>query len=87
MLYNHESENVNKNYKGLRKGAQGMKFENYSRRINSIKEIETFGQLTHEKQKQKRFLIKNNEIIYEEIEKSKFAQINHNRCYFSDSIF
>lgn len=71
MLYNHESENVNKNYKGPRKGAQRMKFENYSRRINSIKEIETFGQ------KQKRFLIKNNEIIYEEIEKTLICFLKH----------
>ena len=37
-----ESENINKKYKSLRKGAKGMEFENYSKRINSIKEIETF---------------------------------------------
>ena len=58
-----------------------------SRRINSIAEIETFGQLSAEKQKQlNRFTIKNNEIILQEIEKSKFAQINGKRYYFSDSI-
>ena len=34
MLYNHESENVNKNYKGLRKGAQGMKFEKTTNKLN-----------------------------------------------------
>ena len=34
-----ESENINKKHKGLRKGTQGMEFENYSRQINSIKEI------------------------------------------------
>ena len=58
-----------------------------SRRINSIAEIETFGQLSAEKQKQlNRFTIKNNEIILQEIEKSKFAQINGKRYYFSNSI-
>ena len=41
-----ESENVNKKHKVLRKGAKGMEFKNYSKRINSIKEIETFGQTT-----------------------------------------
>ena len=39
-----ESENINKKHKGLRKSAGGMEFENYSKQINSIKEIKTFGQ-------------------------------------------
>ena len=45
-----ESENISKKHKSLRKGARGMEFENYSKRINSVQEIETFGQLTQEKQ-------------------------------------
>ena len=49
-----------------------------------IKEIETFGQLTQ--QKQDRYLIKKNEMSLEEIEKSKFAPINDKRYHFSDSI-
>ena len=51
-----------------------------------IKEIETFGQLTQQKQKQNRYLIKKNEMSLEEIEKSKFALINDKRYHFSDSI-
>ena len=70
----------------LREGASGMKFEDYAERINSIREIETFAQLPKEKQKQNRFTIKNNQMILEEIEKSKFAQINNKRYYFSDRI-
>ena len=50
-----------------------MEFEDYAKRINSIQEIETFGQLPKEKQKQNRFGIKNNEMVLEEIEKPKFA--------------
>lgn len=46
-----KSENVNKKYKGLRKGAKGMDHENYSKRINSVRDIETFGQLSGENQK------------------------------------
>ena len=70
------SQAVNKKHQELRKGAAGMEFEDYANRINSIKGIETFGQLTKEKQKQNRFAIKNNEMVLEETEKSKFTQIN-----------
>ena len=70
----------------LREGASGMKFEDYAERINLIREIETFAQLPKEKEKQNRFTIKNNQMILEEIEKSKFAQINNKRYYFSDRI-
>ena len=51
---------MNKKRKGLRKGASGIEFEDYVRKTNSIKEIETFGQLPKEKQNQGRFLVKNN---------------------------
>ena len=74
-----ESQSVNKKLKGLRKGTSRMEFEDYAKRINSIKEIETFGQLPKEKQKQNRFTIKNNQMILEEIEKSKFSQINNKK--------
>ena len=60
-----------------------MEFEDYAKRINSIKEIETFAQVPKQKQKQNRISMKNNKIILEEIEKSKFAQINDKRHYFS----
>ena len=81
-----ESQVVNRKSKGLRKGTAGMEFEDYAKRINSIKEIEAFGQLPMEKQKQNRFAMKNNEMMLEEIEKSKFVQINDKRYYFSDGI-
>ena len=63
-----------------------MEFEDYTKRINSIREIETFGQLPKKKQKQNRFTIKNNHMVHEETEKSKFAQMNDKRYYFSDGI-
>ena len=50
-----ESENINKKHKVFRESARGMEFENYSKRINSVQEIKTFGQLTQDKQKQSRF--------------------------------
>ena len=54
--------------------------------ITLIKEIETFEHLPNEKQKQNRFAIKNNQMVLEEIEKSKFAQLNYKRYFFSDQI-
>ena len=53
-----ESDNVNKKHKGFRKGAAGMEFENYSRRINSVNEIESFGHAINEKHSQFRFSLK-----------------------------
>ena len=76
-----KSEYVNKNHKG-----PGMEFENDLKRINSIAVIETFGQLSAEKQKQNRFTLKNNKMILQEIKKSKFVQINDKRYYFSNNI-
>ena len=81
-----ESQSVNKKRKGLGKGASGMEFEDYAKRINLIRETETFGQLPEEKEKQNRFTIENNQMVLEEIKKSKFAQINDERYYFSDGI-
>ena len=56
-----ESQFVNKKYEGLRKGASGIELEDYAKRINLIREIETLGQLPKEKVKQNRFTIKNNQ--------------------------
>ena len=47
--------------------------QEYAKQINSIKEIERFGQVSPKKQKENRFSVKNNEMILQEIEKSKFA--------------
>ena len=85
-LEEFESEKTNKKHNGVRKGALWMEFENYAKRINSVKGIETFGQNLPEKQKQNRFAIKQNEMVLKKIEKLKFAQINDKRYYFSDGI-
>ena len=80
-----KSQAVNK--KQAEKRAAGMEFEDYVKRINLIKEIETFAHLLNEKQnKKKMFAIKNNEMVLEEVEKPKFAQKNDKRYYFSNGI-
>ena len=47
--------------------------------------MKLFGKLTQEKHRQNRFSIKKAKFL-EEIEKSKFAQINRKRYYFNDGI-
>lgn len=37
------SENVNKIHKGLKEGSEGVEFENYAKRINSVRGIEISG--------------------------------------------
>ena len=77
---------MNKKHKNLRKAAPGMEFKDYAKRINFVKEIETFGQLPKEKQKQGKFSLKNNEMVLEGIEKSTLSQIDNKTYYFSDGI-
>ena len=64
-----------------------MDLENYSKRINSVRDIEAFGQLSGENQKQNSFNVKNNQMVLEEINKSRFAQINEKHYYFATELF
>ena len=52
-----ENVNVNKKHKRLRNSVKGMDFENYSKRINLVRDIENFGQLLPDKQIQNRFTV------------------------------
>ena len=63
-----------------------MELEHYAKGINSVREIESFGQLSPEKHTHHRFLLENNSMVLEEIKKSKFTQINDKRYYLSDGI-
>ena len=56
------------------------------RRINSVSNIQTFGEAKDEYSKQYKFAVKNNEMSLEEVNKCKFAQINDKRYYFEDGI-
>ena len=52
-----------------------MGFDNYVKRANSVKDMKTFDQFSQERQVQFRFSVKNNKMILEEMQKSKFAQV------------
>lgn len=59
-----------------------MGFDNYVKRANSVKDMKTFDQFSQERQVQFRFSVKNNKMILEEMQKSKFAQVIDKRYYF-----
>ena len=80
------SEKVNKKHKGLKKGSSGMDIQNFGKRINSVRDIDNFGQLPQENLSQFRFVIKNNKMNLQEVNKSRFAQANDERYYFADII-
>ena len=63
-----------------------MDFENFAKKINLVREIETVGQLDAQKHSRFRFFVKNNSMVLEEIQKSKFSQINDKRYCFSEGI-
>ena len=81
-----QSENINKKHKGVSKGETSMDLSSFGKRINSVGDIENFGQLKKDTVNQSRFTVKKNKIILETVEKSKFAQINDKRYYFEDGI-
>ena len=68
-----QSEKVSKNHKSLKKGTKGMDSENFAKSINTVREIETFGQFHAQKHSQFGFSVKNNSMVLQEIQKSKFV--------------
>ena len=81
-----QSDNINKTYKLVSKGEKSMDLSSFGKRINSVKDIEMFGQLEKDMIEQGRFTVKINEMILKTIEKSKFAQINDKGYYFEDGV-
>ena len=79
-------DETNKKHKGLKKGSAGMNYENFEKRINSLRDIESFGQLEKQVQGQQRLTIKEGKMKHDAIEKSKCAPVNVKRLDFSDGI-
>ena len=63
-----------------------MNYEYFGKRIKSLKDIKSFGQLEKQMHEQHRFTVKEGKMKHDVIEKSKFAQINAKRFYFFDGI-
>ena len=58
-----QREKVNKKHKSLKTGTIGMESENFAKSINTVREIETFGELDAQKHSQFRFSVKNNSMV------------------------
>ena len=79
------NKNINKKHKGVRKNTKGMDFQRYADRIKDLR-IDLSNEESQEKVTQKRFQVKNTEMIMTSSNKVKFAQLNDKRYYFSDGI-
>ena len=75
-----QSQKVNKKHKGIKKGAPGMNYENYSERVKPLYDFESFVV---------RFSVKKGEMTTHQIEKNKIFSNQRQKVLFSkrDSIF
>ena len=80
-----KNKNINKKHKGVRKNTKGMDFQRYANRIKDLR-MDLNNEEKQEKVIQKRFQVKNTEMVMTSSNKVKFAQLNDKRYYFSDGI-
>ena len=80
-----KNKDINKKHKGVRKGTQGMLFENYANQIKRLRyDLDISPSV--ERIKQKRFEVRNTNMKMTTVNKVKFARLNDKRYYFSDGI-
>ena len=79
-----KNRKINKKHKGVRRDTEGMSFEAYANRITSLRQLDC----KNDKKKitQKRFQVKNTNMMMTTINKVQFASLNDKRYYFSDEI-
>ena len=78
-----KSRYLNKKHKGIRKGSSGLGFENFSQRIKSLVNFETFEQPPLDQKQVSRIRVDHGEMV-KKTSKSNFSQINDKRFYFPD---
>ena len=81
-----EDKGIYKKHKGIKKGSSGLGFENFSQRIKSLDNFDTFEKTPADFKEVFRFTVKAGEIRKETVVKNKFSQINDKRFYFPDGI-
>lgn len=77
---------MNKKHKGIKKGFRGMEYSNYSNRIKSLVNFDTFEKPPAECKEVARFSVKKGDMIKVLVTKTKFSQLNDKRFYFPDGI-
>ena len=79
-----KNRKINKKHKGVITDTEGMSFEAYANRITSLRQLD----YKNDKKKitQKRFQVKNTNMMMTTVNKVQFASLNDKRYYFSDGI-
>ena len=79
-----KNRKINKKHKGVRRDTEGMSFEAYANRITSLRQLDC----KNDKKKitQKRFQVKNTNMMMMTVNKVQFASLKDERYYFSDGI-
>ena len=77
-----EDYSTNKKHKGIKKGSRGMEFSNYSNRIKSLVNFDTFEKHPSEYKEVARFTVKKGDMVKAVVTKTKFSQLNDKRFYF-----
>ena len=77
---------LNKKHKGIKKGSTGFGFENFSNRIISLVNFDTFKKPPLNTKKVSRLTLVNGEMIRTIVAKNKFSQLNDKRFYFPNGV-
>ena len=80
-----QSQDINKRHKGIRKSENCMNLKSFAKRMDSLREIEEYGDRNKIKEKtvgQSRFTVNKKEMVLETVQKKEFSQLNDKRYYF-----
>ena len=82
-----ESKYLNKKSKGIKKGLSVLSSENFSKRIGSLVNFDTFKKPPHDTKQISRLTVIAGEMVKSTVTKNKFSQLNDKKFYFSDGVF
>ena len=81
-----EDKNLNKKHKGIKKGSSGLGYENFSQRVKSLVNLDTFEKPPHDSKKVSKLSVVAGEMVKTTVVKNKFSQLNDKRFYFPNGI-
>ena len=76
-----EDRDINKKHKGIKKGLPGMNFENFTKRINSLTNFDTFKKPRADYKEVSRLTVLDGEMQKKTVTKAKFLQFNDKQFY------
>ena len=81
-----EDKNINKKHKGIKKDSSGMGFKNFTQKIGSLVNFDTFEKPPANIKQVSRLTVAGGEMVKTSVVKNKFSQINDKRFYFPNGI-